>query len=162
MQNVLGVMFAVGVPQVPILLRDIPAPEFPLRVIVLPSMEGGVGQVVGASVIPAMVSVVPNVTTKLLNCIPPLTQPLPGDITDIADNACPGAAGHGVTPMDAHAGAANASGIATLKNRLNIRMFLIWLRILRTFLRTSAPRAEFCGLQNYTPRSVLHNLYDLQ
>ena len=115
MQNVLGVMVAVGVPQVPGVVRSIPLPNA-FKSIVL--AVGGVGQVVVASVIPLMVPVVPDVTAKFENWLLPTVQPVA--FVKEGDNAV-GAPGQ----IDAHVGAASARGIATINSRLNIPVFFI-------------------------------------
>lgn len=120
MQNVLGVMLAVGVPQKPGVVRSIPPPaaEFKLTVVAV----GGVGQVVSASVTPLIIvggglsGTVP--TTKFENWLLPTVQPV-GLVND-GDNGV-GAPGQ----IDAHVGAANAREIATINSRLNIPVFFI-------------------------------------
>src|SRR5579863_2995373 len=125
MQNVLGVMFAVGVPQkaVPrglLLVRAIPPPAAAFKSIVV--LSGGVSQVVGASVTPLMMvsGAILELTTKFENRSFPAKQPL-GGVTGMADRAM-GEAGQPV----AQAGAASARGITTIKNRLNINVFFIY------------------------------------
>jgi hypothetical protein len=119
MQNVLGVMLAVGVPQKPGVVRSIPLPNAFKSI--LPAV-GGVGQVVSASVIPLIIvggglsGIVP--TTKFENWLFPTVQPV-GFVNE-GDNAV-GAPGQ----IDAHVGTASARGIATINSRLNIPLFLI-------------------------------------
>ena len=118
MQNVLGVMLAVGVPQKPGVVRFIP-PASAFKSI-LPAV-GGVGQVVAASATELIVPVVPDVTTKFVNWLNPELQPL-GVVTGMVDKNV-GEAGQGT--IAAHVGAANARGIATINSRLNIGVFFI-------------------------------------
>jgi hypothetical protein len=65
--------------------------------------------------------VAPNVTTKFENWLNPELQPL-GGVTGMDDKDV-GEAGQGT--IAAHAGAANARGIATINSRLNIGVFFI-------------------------------------
>jgi len=111
----LGVMFAVGVPQVTRLVRSIPPPAA-LKLIVV--AVGGVGQVSAASVIPLIMPVVPDVTTKFENWLFPTVHPV--EFVKEGDNGV-GAPGQ----IDAHVGAASARGIATIHSRLNIPVFFI-------------------------------------
>jgi hypothetical protein len=121
MQNVLGVMLAVGVPQVPGVVRSIPLPNAFKST--LPAV-GGVGQVVLASVIPLIIvgadgglsGTVP--TTKFENWLLPTVQPV--EFVKEGDNGV-GAPGQ----IDAHVGAASARGIATINSCLNIPVFFI-------------------------------------
>jgi len=121
MQNVLGAMLAVGVPQKPGVVRSIPLPN-PFKS-TLPAV-GGVGQVVLASVIPLIIVGAAGglsgtvATTKFENWLLPTVQPV--GLVKEGDNAVavPG-------QIDAHVGAASNKGIATIHSRLNIPVFFI-------------------------------------
>src|SRR5881227_1438342 len=91
---------------------------------------GGAAQVVATNATPLIVPVVVDVTTKFENWLNPEVQPLGGGgVLPMVDKNV-GEAGQGT--IAAHAGAANARGIATIKS-LNIGVFFINLRlILRT------------------------------
>lgn len=68
-----------------------------------------------------MVPVASGPTVKFRNWLDPLKQPVLGGVIIVDNDA---GAPHGT--IDAHAGAANARGIATIKNRLNINVFFIY------------------------------------
>jgi hypothetical protein len=120
MQNVLGVMLAVGVPQKPGVVRSIPLPNAFKST--LPAV-GGVGQVVLASVIPLIIvgaagglsGTIP--TAKFENWLLPTVQPV-GLAKEDNGVGVPG-------QIDAHVGAASARGIATINSRVNIPVFFI-------------------------------------
>jgi len=63
-----------------------------------------------------------------------------------------GVAGHGVTPIEAHAGAPSARGIATISNRLNVH--LLFIRPISEPSQTPTPQAAL-GDTELLSRSVL-------
>jgi len=152
MQNVLGVMVAVGVPQVPGVVRSIPLPNA-FKSIVL--AVGGVGQVVLASVTPLIMvggglsGIVP--TTKFENWLLPTVQPVA--LVKEGDNGV-GAPGQ----IDAHVGAASARGIATINSRLNIPVFFINLGQSSERLYPQGTPSGY----GTAPRKCTTEIYDLQ
>src|SRR4029077_4242601 len=78
----------------------------------------------GPKVMPLIVSVVVP-TRKLVNCKFPLLQPFPEPLGNVDIRAVVGNTGQ--ETIAAQAGAANARGIATTNNLLNIRMLFIIL-----------------------------------
>jgi hypothetical protein len=122
-----------------------PANEFKATV----DAVGGNPQFVSTSVIQLITvgggAIGTTPTVKFENWRFPTPQPS-GTVTGIVERAV-GAAGQGT--IAAHAGAANASGIATVRNRLNINVFFIYLGRPPNAFRKQTPRLQNCTQKVY-------------